>query len=189
MRIALFHGFELTGSGSNEYTRYLSRALARRGHEIHVLCREPFPDRIPHVSQAFSWSLSGESRRTVSRSVTDGGVTVHQLPHGLVRPVYLTDKERSGNVKSFEALTDEELARYHEENVRVVGRVLATLDVDIVHANHLVWQPSVLADLPHPFVIFPHGSAIEYTVRRDARYRLPAREAPARGARRHQRQS
>ena len=47
MRVAIFHGFELTGSGSNEYTRYLSRVLARQGHDVHVLCREPDPAAIP----------------------------------------------------------------------------------------------------------------------------------------------
>ncbi len=52
MRVAIFHGFELTGSGSNEYTRYLSRALARQGHDVHVLCREPDPASIPHVARA-----------------------------------------------------------------------------------------------------------------------------------------
>ena len=50
MRLAIFHGFELTGSGSNEYTRYLSRALARHGHDVQVLCREPHPADIPHVA-------------------------------------------------------------------------------------------------------------------------------------------
>ena len=56
MRIALFHGYELTGSGSNEYTRYLSRALAEMGHEVHVLCRESSPDAIEHVSKAMDWA-------------------------------------------------------------------------------------------------------------------------------------
>ena len=29
LKIALYHGYELTGTGSNEYTRYLSRTLAQ----------------------------------------------------------------------------------------------------------------------------------------------------------------
>ena len=33
LKISLYHGYELTGSGSNEYTRYLSRTLAQLGHE------------------------------------------------------------------------------------------------------------------------------------------------------------
>ena len=46
MRIALFHGYELSGSGSNEYTRCTWRALALAGHDVQVLCREPKPSAI-----------------------------------------------------------------------------------------------------------------------------------------------
>ena len=77
MRVAIFHGFELTGSGSNEYTRYLSRALTRQGHDVHVLCREPDPASIPHVARAFAWDGSGKNRRLFSRDAGDEGVTLH----------------------------------------------------------------------------------------------------------------
>ena len=40
MHAGLFHGYELTGSGSNEYVRYLVRSLVRAGHEVHVVCWE-----------------------------------------------------------------------------------------------------------------------------------------------------
>ena len=41
MKIGIFHGYELSGSGSNQATRYLAHALVKAGHEVHVLCREP----------------------------------------------------------------------------------------------------------------------------------------------------
>ena len=180
MRLAIFHGYELTGSGSNEYTLYLSRALARQGHEVHVLCRDPHPETTAHVTRAFAWNTSAERRTLFERPVPSGGIIVHQLPDAAVRPVYITDKQRSGCVKSFEVLTDEELLGYHELSVRVVRRVLQEHPVDLVHANHLIWQPCVLADLGDampPFVVFPHGSSIEYTIRRDGRYLTRAAEA------------
>ena len=65
MRVAIFHGFELTGSGSNEYTRYLSRALARQGHDVHVLCREPDPASIPRTWRAL---LPGTARERTDGS-------------------------------------------------------------------------------------------------------------------------
>lgn len=176
MRIGLFHGYELTGSGSNEYVRYLSRALARRGHEVHVLCREPDPAAIPHVARAFAWDADGTARELFVRKA-EGACTVHRLPHAGVRPVYLTDKQREGDVKAFVALTDEELRAYHELTTAVVRAVLARFPVDLLQANHLVWQPSVAAATGVPFVVFPHGSSIEYTVRADARYREAARDA------------
>ncbi|TDI45885.1 MAG: hypothetical protein E2P02_06495 [Acidobacteria bacterium] len=112
------------GLGSNEYTRYLSRALARHGHDVQVLCREPHPADIPHVARAFAWDASGKSRQLFSRDVGDEGVTLHQLANGAVRPVYVTDKQRAGNVKAFESLTDDELSAYHAESVRLVDLVL-----------------------------------------------------------------
>ena len=59
MRIGIYHGYELTGSGSNEYTRYLSRALAEAGHEVHIICREPHPESIAHITRALAWTFSG----------------------------------------------------------------------------------------------------------------------------------
>ena len=153
MRIGLYHGYELTGSGSNEYTRYLAGALAREGHDVHVLCREPNPGMCPE------------------------GCTMHKLPTGEVHPVYLTDKQRTGNVKAFGALTDAELDQYHEENVEAVRDILARHPVDVLHCNHLVYQPVVAAELDTPFIVFPHGSSIEYVLRGDARLCERARMA------------
>ena len=67
---------------------------------------------------------SGKSRRLFLRDAGDEGVTLHQLANGAVRPVYVTDKQRAGNVKAFETLTDDELSAYHAENVRLVDLVL-----------------------------------------------------------------
>jgi hypothetical protein len=38
MKLQVSNGYELSGSGSNQATRYLARALACAGHEVHVLC-------------------------------------------------------------------------------------------------------------------------------------------------------
>jgi len=176
VRIGLLHGYELTGSGSNEYVRYLSRALAREGHEVHVLCREPRPERIRHVRRAWRWDERGQPHELFARDAK-GDCTLHQLPHGPVRPVYLTDKQREGNVKAFVDLTDRELEEYHALYVRAVRAVVARHPVDLIHANHLVWQPVVAAEAGVPFVVFPHGSSIEYTVRADDRFLAPARRA------------
>ncbi|MHC4339210.1 MAG: glycosyltransferase family 4 protein [Planctomycetota bacterium] len=182
MRFALYHGYALTGSGSNEYTRYLSRALAAEGHDVQVLCRESEPEVVPHVARGWSWSAEGEPTLLFDRPIDlSGSVTVHRLPHAGVRPVYLADKQRPGKVKPFPALSDEELLAYHELNVRLVTRVLKRHPVDVLHANHLVYQPVVAAEAcaaaRTPFIIFPHGSSIEYTVREDARYLDRARDA------------
>ena len=103
-----------------------------------------------------------------------GSCTIHVLPHGDIRPVFVTDKQRAGNVKAFKEMTDAELEAYKALNVRVVTEVLRAHPVDMLHANHVVLQPTIAAEacepLGIPFIIYPHGSAIEYTVRPDPRF-------------------
>ena len=43
MRILLWHGYLLGGTGSNVYTRALAREWSRTGHDVVVLCQEPHP--------------------------------------------------------------------------------------------------------------------------------------------------
>ena len=93
-------------------------------------------------------------------------------------PVYLTDKRRDGNVKAFTALSDSELKEYHNLHVEILAAILQKTKPHLLHANHLVYQPVVcreaVAETRTPFVIYPHGSSIEYVVRRDHRYIEPA---------------
>src|SRR5438067_1438569 len=43
MRIVLWHGYLLGGTGSNVYTRALARAWGRLGHEVVLVCQERNP--------------------------------------------------------------------------------------------------------------------------------------------------
>ena len=45
MRILLWHGYLLGGTGSNVYTRSLAREWSRAGHEVTVFAQDPHPDR------------------------------------------------------------------------------------------------------------------------------------------------
>ena len=182
MRIGLYHGYELTGSGSNEYNRYLGRALARRGHEVHLLCREPHPENLAHVGRAVDWHRDGTPVERFQRKVEGpGSCTVHVLPHAAVNPVYLCDKQRKGVVKSYCELSEAELQEVHRLNVDVVTAVLQHHPLHVLLANHLVYQPVVAASAcaitGTPWAIFPHGSSIEYVVRQDPRYLERAAEA------------
>ena len=44
MRIVLWHGYLLGGTGSNVYTRALARAWGHLGHEVVVLTQERHPE-------------------------------------------------------------------------------------------------------------------------------------------------
>jgi glycosyltransferase involved in cell wall biosynthesis len=140
VRILIFHGYLLRGTGSNIYNAELVRALARLGHEVDLLCQDPDwppPDR----------------------------VTVHVPEIGHVLPVYVADSYERFEAKPYPDLSDEELERYIAANVEAV-RSLPTPDVAL--ANHLVMGPVVLArglGGRAPYAVKIHGSALEYTVK------------------------
>ncbi|HLH15420.1 MAG TPA: glycosyltransferase, partial [Solirubrobacteraceae bacterium] len=55
MRVLIFHGYLLAGTGSNVYNARLAAALVRLGHDVHLLCQERHPERQPFVARAGDW--------------------------------------------------------------------------------------------------------------------------------------
>lgn len=151
MRVLLFHGYMLRGTGSNIYTANLARALARLGHEVHLLCQD--------------------------RQVEIEGVEIHNPDiHGLL-PVYVKDPYEGFEVKAFPEMTDGELSRYIDANVAAVREVADSVGgFDAALAGHLVMGPAILARSEiGPFAAKIHGSALEYTVKPHPRF-LPYAE-------------
>jgi glycosyltransferase involved in cell wall biosynthesis len=152
MRVLIFHGYMLRGTGSNIYNANLARALSRLGHEVHLLCQD--------------------------REVRIDGVQIHNPDiHGLL-PVYVKDPYEGFEVRSFPELTDEELNLYIESNVAAVREVAEQAGgVDLALANHLVMGPAILTRANvAPFAAKIHGSALEYTVKPHPRFLPYARE-------------
>ncbi len=146
MRVLVFHGYMLRGTGSNIYNVNLARALAGLGHEVHLLCQD--------------------------REVRIEGVEIHNPDiHGLL-PVYVKDPYEGFEVKAFPELTEAELDRYVEANVAAVREVAAAAGgIDAALANHLVMGPAILARAGiGPFAAKIHGSALEYTVKPHPRF-------------------
>ncbi len=152
MRVLLFHGYMLRGTGSNIYNANLARALAQLGHEVHLLCQD--------------------------KETEIDGVQIHNPDiHGLL-PVYVKDPYEGFEVKAFPELTDEELDRYLDANVAAVRAVAEQAGgIDAALANHLVMGPAILARAGiGPFAAKIHGSALEYTVKPNPRFLPYARE-------------
>jgi glycosyltransferase involved in cell wall biosynthesis len=146
MRVLLFHGYMLRGTGSNIYTVNLARALAKLGHEVHLLCQD--------------------------KRVKIEGVEIHNPDiHGLL-PVYVKDPYEGFEVKTFSELSERELDRYIEANVAAVREVAgAAGGFDAALAGHLVMGPAILARAEvAQFAAKVHGSALEYTVKPDPRF-------------------
>ncbi len=152
MRVLIFHGYMLRGTGSNIYNASLAPALARLGHEVHLLCQD--------------------------REVRIQGVEIHNPDIDGLLPVYVKDPYEGFEVKTFPQLDEAELDRYIAANVDAVRAVAERAGgIDLALANHLVMGPLILARAQvAPFAAKVHGSALEYTVKPNPRFLPHARE-------------
>ncbi|MGB1583329.1 MAG: glycosyltransferase [Solirubrobacterales bacterium] len=178
MRILIFHGYLLRGTGSNVYNAELARALTAAGHEVHLLCQDRAPADIDFVTAVGGWDSGQLSVQELDRTVPagHGGCTVYRPPIADLLPVYVADHYDGFVAKTFDLLTDEELDFYVARNVMAVQDVAAQVELDDAFANHMVMGPLILARAlgeSVPYAAKIHGSAMEYTVRPNPRF-LPA---------------
>ena len=190
MRILIFHGYLLGGTGSNVYNARLVEALVRLGHEVHLFSQERHPETLPFLSAAADWD-SGELRvRELAadaprdRVAAGGGsATVYRPDIGGLLPVYVSDRYEGLQAKTFADCSPEEVDAYLAANVSAVSEVLALTRPQIALANHLVMGPVILARAlagKVPYAVKVHGSALEYTVKPNPeRFLEPAREGIA----------
>jgi glycosyltransferase involved in cell wall biosynthesis len=149
MRILIFHGYLLRGTGSNVYNASLAQALKRQGHEVHLFCQDRRAEELDWVGG------SGP-----------GTVTAHLPDIGGLLPVFVADEYAGFEVKTFPELSDEELDRYLEANVAAVREVIgAAGPPDAALANHLIMGPVILARAGLRYALKVHGSDLNYTIR------------------------
>jgi glycosyltransferase involved in cell wall biosynthesis len=190
VRILIFHGYLLGGTGSNVYNARLVEALVRLGHEVHLLSQERHPEEHPFITAAGDWddgSLRIRELGAPQDAGATGRATLYRPDLGGLLPVYVLDRYEGLEAKTFADCTPEEVDRYLRANVAAVAEVLALAAPQVALANHLVMGPVILARAlagAVPYAVKVHGSALEYTVKPNRERFLPlAREgiAPARG--------
>jgi len=167
MRVLIFHGYLLRGTGSNVYNASIAQALARLGHDVHLLCQDLEAASLPWVDAVSSWDGSGLRVAAASGSSPGSGSITAYLPDiGGLLPVYVADEYAGFDARPFPELSDEQIEAYVAANVAAVRDVAARLDgVDAALANHLVMGPAILARAAvGPFAAKVHGSALSYTV-------------------------
>jgi glycosyltransferase involved in cell wall biosynthesis len=139
MKIVLWHGYLLGGTGSNVYTRSLARVWSRLGHEVVVVCQEPHPERY------------------------DIGTAVVVRPDiGPLLPVFVLDRYEHAVPRLLQDLTEAERAEYVERNAAAVRAVAGA---DVVFANHVLLGGPVGAASGLPFAVKAHGSELEFSMR------------------------
>ena len=139
MRILLWHGYLLGGTGSNVYTRALAREWSRAGHDVVVICQEPDPER---------YDL--------------GGAKVLRPNIGGLLPVFVLDRYEGVEAKLLQDFTRAERGRY----VALNATALCTqVPADLVFANHVLMGAAVAYASGLPFAVKAHGSELEYSMR------------------------
>jgi glycosyltransferase involved in cell wall biosynthesis len=181
VRVLIFHGYLLSGTGSNVYNAALAEALVRAGHEVHLLCQDRDPLDLAWVDAAGDWD-SGSLELLVRRE--GARATVYRPDIGALLPLYVADRYEGIEARPFPDLSEAEVERYMAANVAAVREVAERARPDVALANHLVMGPAILARAMAgvPYAVKIHGSALEYTVKPHPRFLPYAREGLA-GAR------
>ena len=140
MRILLWHGYLLGGTGSNVYTRALARAWSRAGHEVVVVCQERHPE---------AFELAGAQ------------VVRPELP-GELLPVFVRDRYEGLESRLLQDLSVAERAAYVEANAAALRELGPA---ELVFANHVLLGGPVGLASGAPFAVKAHGSELEYSMR------------------------
>jgi glycosyltransferase involved in cell wall biosynthesis len=139
MRILLWHGYLLGGTGSNVYTRQLARAWAQAGHDVTVFSQDPRPG---------AWDLGG------------AGAVLPDV--GGLLPVFVLDRYEGYEARLVGDCTREELDRWVEANAAALRE---HLPADLVFANHVILGGPVAARSGARYAVKAHGSELEYAMR------------------------
>jgi glycosyltransferase involved in cell wall biosynthesis len=189
MRILLWHGWLLSGSGSNVYTARVADALRRTGHDVLVLCQEPHPESLLFVDEVGRVGGDGvRDVRNTGAAPAPGRAVLLRPDIGPLLPVFVVDEYEGFEVKRFVDLTEDELTGYLDANVAAMRAATDWHRTEAVVAGHLVpglvVAARALGEGPGaiPFAGKVHGSDIEYTLRPQERYRALVAEG-IRGAR------
>jgi glycosyltransferase involved in cell wall biosynthesis len=139
MRILLWHGYLLEGTGSNIYTRAIAREWSRAGHDVVVFCQDPAPQR---------FDLAGAE---VVRPDIGGRL-----------PVFVVDRYEGLEPVLLQEMSRAERERYAAFNAAALRQ---HLPADLVFANHVLMGAPVAASSGARFAVKAHGSELEYSMR------------------------
>ena len=139
MRILLWHGYLLGGTGSNVYTQALAREWSRGGHDVVVFSQERHPE---------TYDL--------------GGAELVRPDIGGLLPTFVLDRYEGLEAKLLQDCTREERERFVERNAAAVREYLPA---DLVFVNHVLLGAPVGAAVGAPFIVKAHGSELEYSMR------------------------
>jgi glycosyltransferase involved in cell wall biosynthesis len=160
VRLILWHGYLLEGTGSNIYTQHIARAWGRLGHDVCLICQQRRAERFD----------LGPRVRVVRPDV------------GPLLPVFVLDRYEGVEARHVADFTAAELARYTAANVAAITAELDRAPVDLVLCNHALMGGPVAAGACRgrtQYAVKVHGSELEYAIRGRPRLAAMARASLA----------
>ncbi|MGZ5354113.1 MAG: glycosyltransferase [Actinomycetota bacterium] len=179
MRILLWHGWLLEGSGSNIYTARVAETFRAQGHDVVLLCQEAHAERYRWIDATGTVDAAGVSDLVPNAADAAPGRCILLRPRiGRLLPVFVLDEYEGFDVKRFVDLTDAELDAYVGANADALRTAAAWHGAEVVIAGHAVPGGAVArrAIGPGRYTTKIHGSDVEYAIRVDERYRALAAE-------------
>jgi glycosyltransferase involved in cell wall biosynthesis len=181
VKILLWHGYLLTGSGSNVYTANLARSWRADGHDVLLVCQEASTE-FPFVDANVTFSadnsrIEGDELRMPAPS---GRCVIARPDIGGLLPVYVYDDYPGFSVKRFVDLTDDELDDYTTRNIAAMATAIGWHEPDAIVTGHEVMGPKIALEAcrrsSSDYVAKLHGSGLEFAVKEQDRYRTYAAE-------------
>jgi len=179
VRILIWHGWLLEGSGSNVYAARLAETLTAAGHDVLLLCQEGHPERHQWID---AWGTIGAESPPVLTSGTPSGgparCVLLRPDIGRLLPVFVFDEYEGFEVKRFVDLDGDELDGYLAHNVQALRAAAAWHGSQVVVAQHAVPGSTVAKRAlgPGRYLARITGSDLEYAIRPQPRYLELARE-------------
>ncbi|MQA81123.1 MAG: glycosyltransferase [Streptosporangiales bacterium] len=182
LKILLWHGYLLSGSGSNVYTANVAKVWRAQGHDVLLLCQDRHAGELPFVDEYGEFAPDNDSvtSHPVSSAPAKGSLRVARPDIGEILPVYVWDPYEGFTAKRFVDLDDDELAHYVRTNVDAITTAVTTFEPDVVIIGHEVMGPAIARQVREQtgigYSVKLHGSALEYAVKKQARYTDAARD-------------
>ncbi|MEA2508898.1 MAG: hypothetical protein QOG21_980 [Actinomycetota bacterium] len=177
MKVLLWHGYLMSGTGSNIYTANVARSWKQSGHDVLVMCQERHPESFDFVDSYVELTLgdAGAVRLLPAADAAGRGSCRVVRPYiGEVLPVYVLDAYEGIEAKRFIDLTDDELALYTNLNIDTLAFVIQEFQPEAIITGHEVMGPYIAREAcqrtASTYVAKLHGSALEYAVKRQDRY-------------------
>lgn len=182
MRILFWHGYLLTGSGSNVFTANVARAWRAAGHDVVLMCQETLAGVLEYVDAEADMSPDNKTfvAYPTKAAPAPGRCRVVRPSIGEILPVYVYDEYEGFTAKRFVDLTDEELDDYVWRNVTALTTVVRDHEPEAIVVGHEVMGPYIARLACEAtnarYVVKLHGSALEFAVKEQDRYRHYAHE-------------